>query len=116
MEKNLSFSTLLDYYGAALTERQRELLCFYYDDDLSLFEISENTGISRQGVRDAIKRGEAELLRLEDALGLAKSHADMRREADEIAANLNDIASGMPPETSKALSVIAERVSALADR
>ena len=45
MEKDLLFCTLLDYYGAALTERQRELLTFYYDDDLSLFEIAENTGI-----------------------------------------------------------------------
>ncbi len=116
MGKDLSFCTLLDYYGAALTERQQELLTFYYDDDLSLFEIAENTGISRQGVRDAIKRGEAELLRLEDALGLAKSHAETRREADAIAAAVDEIASHMPKETADALRSLSARVSALADR
>lgn len=116
MGKDLSFCTLLDYYGAALTERQRELLTFYYDDDLSLFEIAENTGISRQGVRDAIKRGEAELLRLEDALGLARSHAETRREEDAIAAAIDEIASHMPKETANALRSLSARVSALADR
>ena len=48
---------LLDIYGALLTDRQRDVLDLYYNDDLSLSEISENLGITRQGVRDAIRRG-----------------------------------------------------------
>ena len=115
MEKDLSFCTLLDYYGAALTDRQRELLTFYYDDDLSLFEISENTGISRQGVRDAIKRGEAELLRLEEALGLAKSHAEARHEAGAIAASIESVAD-RAPEFADELRQNAARVLSLAER
>ena len=56
MEKNLNVSILLDFYGAMLTEKQREAVEYYYNDDLSLSEIADNQGISRQGVRDAIKR------------------------------------------------------------
>lgn len=57
--KDLGFSILLDYYGMVLTEKQRNILTEYYNDDLSLAEIAENYGITRQGVRDAIKHGEA---------------------------------------------------------
>ena len=62
---------LLDIYGAALSPRCRDVLEYYYADDLSLAEISENMGITRQGVHDAIRRGEAELLALEEALHFA---------------------------------------------
>lgn len=88
-EKNLSYGVLLDCYGALLTERQRDVLGLYYNDDLSLSEISENTGISRQGVRDAIKHGEAELDRLEGALHIAQSIAEKRSDADLICAELD---------------------------
>ncbi len=63
MEKNLRYSALLSIYGALLTDKQLDAMEYYYDEDLSLGEIAENTGISRQGVRDFIKRGE-ELLDL----------------------------------------------------
>lgn len=68
--KNLNFVYLLDFYGGILNERQREVLTLYYDDDLSLAEIAENTGISRQGAHDLIKRGEAKLTEADNALGL----------------------------------------------
>ena len=60
-QKNLAYSVLLDFYGPVLTEKQRVILTEYYDEDLSLAEIAENLGITRQGVRDAIKHGEAAL-------------------------------------------------------
>lgn len=91
-EKDLSYGVLLDYYGALLTERQRDLLGLYYNDDLSLSEISENTGLSRQGVRDAIKHGEVELDRLESALGIASSNNEKRIEAKSICSELDVIA------------------------
>ena len=56
MEKNLHISALLDVYGAFLGEKQRKLTAYYYNDDLSLSEIAENEGITRQGVNDQIKR------------------------------------------------------------
>lgn len=70
LEKTLEISGLLDVYGELLTEHQRELLRCYYECDISLFELSEQFGISRQGVRDALVRGEKQLGALESALGL----------------------------------------------
>ena len=68
MAKDMRVAFLLDFYGDLLTEKQRESLDFYYNDDLSLGEIGANLGISRQGVRDNIKRAEAILLEMEDIL------------------------------------------------
>ncbi|MBQ7475229.1 MAG: DNA-binding protein [Clostridia bacterium] len=68
--KNMKLPALLDTYGALITKRQYDVLDLYYNEDLSLSEISEITGISRQGVRDSVKKGEGELVRFEEALGL----------------------------------------------
>ena len=62
-----------DVYGALLTPRQRELLRRYYQDDLSLGEIAEQTRVSRQAVHDALRRATAALDRFEAALGLVGS-------------------------------------------
>lgn len=75
---------LLDFYGDMLTDRQRSFLEYYYVDDFSLAEIAENEGITRQGVRDAIKRAEAQLFEMEEKLGLAKKFQDMKKGLDEI--------------------------------
>ena len=69
MGKNLTISYLLDFYGDVLTEKQRDVMEQYYNDDLSLAEIAANFGITRQGVRDAIKRGEVTILDLEEKIG-----------------------------------------------
>ena len=70
MPKNLEYSILLDCYGELLTEKQRETLDYYYNEDLSLSEISEIVGISRQGVMDIIKRSEQQLNAFEQKLKL----------------------------------------------
>lgn len=66
MGKNLYVSALLDVYGECLNDKQKELTEYYYNDDLSLAEIAENAGITRQGVRDIIKRAEQRLIELEE--------------------------------------------------
>ena len=66
MAKDFEMGYLLDFYGEVLTPKQREMLRQYYNDDLSLSEIGENFGITRQGARDAIKHGETTLKELED--------------------------------------------------
>ena len=71
-EKNLNIGLLLDFYGDLLTERKKSALDFYYNDDMSLSEISAEMNISRQGVRDMIKKAEDELLFYENKLGLSK--------------------------------------------
>lgn len=70
MEKNLRYGALLSLYKALLTEKQALAMEYYYDEDLSLGEIAENTGISRQGVRDFIKRAEEQLDFYEQKMGL----------------------------------------------
>lgn len=72
MAKDLQVAVLLDYYGNLLTDKQRDFISLYYDEDLSLSEIAENEGITRQGVRDAIKRAETLLFEMEEKLGFAK--------------------------------------------
>ncbi len=69
MAKDLSISALLDFYGPFLSEKQRNLLHHYYNEDLSLSEIAENESITRQGVRDLIKRGELQLKKYEEECG-----------------------------------------------
>lgn len=84
MAKNLEISYLLDFYGECLTEKQRSFLDYYYNDDLSLSEISENEGITRQGVRDAIKRAENILFNMESKLGLAKRFSELTKGLKDI--------------------------------
>ena len=84
MAKNLDITILLDFYGDMLTPKQREFLDYYYNEDLSLSEIAANVGITRQGVRDAIKRAEAQLMEMEDRLGLVKRFKDMQTGLEEI--------------------------------
>lgn len=76
MEKNLRVALLLDYYGELLGDKQRRLVDAYYNGDLSLSEISENEGITRQGVRDGIKRAETFLIDCEEKLGLIERSED----------------------------------------
>ncbi len=75
MEKNIEFGRLLDVYGALLPSNQFELIDMYCNQDLSLSEISENEGITRQGVHDKIKRGQEKLLDFEEKLHIIKKEA-----------------------------------------
>ncbi len=84
MAKNLELSYLLDFYGNALTEKQREMMEQYYNDDLSLSEIGENFGITRQGVRDSIKHGESSLLELEEKVGFAARYRQLQEKLDRM--------------------------------
>ena len=84
MAKNLEISYLLDFYGDCLTEKQRSFIDFYYNDDLSLSEIAENENITRQGVRDAIKRAENTLIDLENKLGFAKKSSELTKCLNDI--------------------------------
>ena len=70
MAKNMEVPLLYDYYGDMLTDKQRDMIEQYYHQDLSLSEIAENAGISRQGVRDSVKRAELQLFEMESRLGL----------------------------------------------
>ena len=91
-EKNLRLAMLFDLYGELLTDTQKTMFDLYYNDDLSLAEISENTGITRQGVRDSIKRAEGTLLEMEERLGLARKFRVYRQKLEQIVDCANEIA------------------------
>lgn len=91
MEKNLNISMLMDFYGQLLTEKQRMALDYYYNDDLSLGEIADELGISRQGVRDFIKRGEKQLEEFEKKLSLAGKFISIKEKLSEIENLADDI-------------------------
>ena len=84
LEKKTGISLLLDFYAPMLSDRQAEIMQLYYGDDLSLSEVSEITGITRQGVRDAVKKSEAILDDCEKRLGLYKKYQSARKELEKI--------------------------------
>lgn len=88
-EKNLNISLLLDFYGDILSERQKDMLDMYYNDDCSLAEIAVYYDISRQGVRSVLKKGETILIDMENKLGLASRFLKMREKSTEIASELD---------------------------
>ena len=75
---------LFDFYGELLTERQREFFDLFYNEDLSLSEIAENAGISRQGVRDAIVRGERYMQEIEDKTHIIRRFLQMGERLETI--------------------------------
>ena len=105
-EKNLQVAELLDIYGSLLSDRHRELLDLYYNQDLSLGEIAAEVGISRQGVRDSIKKPEDDLFFFEDRLHLQQKGKNMT----EAAGRLLSLASENEPlcEAVRALLTVAE--------
>jgi predicted DNA-binding protein YlxM (UPF0122 family) len=92
LAKDLSVSVLLDFYGELLTPKQAESLDLYYNQDLSLAEIAEDTGVSRQGVRAFIKQGEAHLMNFEEKLGMAKRFEDIQANLEKAIIALHKIA------------------------
>lgn len=153
MAVNPHISFLLDIYGEMLTEKERDALELYYNEDLSLSEIADNelaerssaagqagdfadadtepgsgkgyavaakTTITRQGVRDAIKRAENKLFELEKKLGLAGRLEQRRKELDGIAENVRKIREynsryGRYPEIERLSAEIAQAVEGLYD-
>ena len=74
MDKKVEISMLCEIYGKLLTEKQLDIMDNYYNLDLSLSEIAENEGITRQAVRDIIKKGENKLFEFEEKLGIMKKN------------------------------------------
>ena len=106
---------LYDFYGELLTDRQKEFFDLYYNEDLSLGEIAENNGISRQGVRDVIVRAEATMLEFEDKTGLIRRFQQMQDNINTIvesAAELKTI--NYRQFESRELDSLAERIAAAA--
>lgn len=88
MEERIEISMLLDYYGILLTDKQRDVMTLYYNDDLSLAEIAELNHTSRQAIHDLIKRCDKQLLVYETKLNLLQKSYNKRNKKEEI---INDL-------------------------
>lgn len=91
MAKDYQIGLLLDFYGSLLSDRQKDVISLYYEEDLSLAEIADEVGITRQGVRDAIKKAETILTETEEKLGLAKRFKMLSEKVDIIKEKLSAV-------------------------
>ncbi len=105
MKKDFSISLLLDFYESLLTQKQASALDMYYNMDLSLSEIAESVGVTRQGVRNFIKKGEEKLVATEEALGLAKKTEEINTLLDSISQEAEN----------KGLNNISEKVARITE-
>lgn len=79
MEKNIEVSLLFDFYGELLKPSGKKAIDLYYNEDLSLAEVADETGITRQGVRDSIKRSEQQLFEFEKSSVCSNSSVSLSR-------------------------------------
>ena len=105
-EKNLQIGYLLDFYGELLSDRKHSVMEMYYNEDLSLAEIAAEIGISRQGVRDIIKKSEEELFFYEEKLGLFSRLKNIESCVSELKA-LSD-SHALPPELQAKIAEILQ--------
>ena len=104
----LEMALLFDYYGGMLTEKQRDCFDMRYNQDLSLGEIAESLGVSRQAVNDNLTRTEATLRRMEENIGCIKRDMLTRSAVDEILRAVTVLDASSDP----AVSEQAQRIKA----
>ena len=115
MEEKVEISMLCQFYGKLLTEKQYEFINDYYNNDLSLSEIAENNNITRQAVRDIIKKGESKLFELEEKLTFMKKTLNQERKLQEILEELSKIeTTSSDKKIEKILNHVREELSCLA--
>ena len=107
MEKKVEISILCQIYGALLTEKQFSFIDDYYNNDLSLSEIAENNGITRQAVRDNIKKGENKLFEYEDKLEIMKKTLIQK---EKISVILSEITKIKQQSSDKEVAKILEHI------
>ena len=91
MEKKVEVSMLCQLYGKLLTKKQYEFIDDYYNNDLSLSEIAENNEITRQAVRDIIKKGEKKLFKYEEKLEVMKRTLNQEKRINKVLFELTKI-------------------------
>ena len=91
VEKNVEISILNEIYGKLLTKKQKEIINDYYNNDLSLSEIAENQNITRQAIRDILKKGENKLLEYEQKLGFMKRMLNQEKKIEKVLSELTKI-------------------------
>ncbi|MBE6611620.1 MAG: DNA-binding protein [Ruminococcaceae bacterium] len=108
-EKELEMGYLLDFYGQLLTDNRREAAELYYNEDLSLAEIAEHAGITRQGVRDHIAKAKAQLTAFEEALGLAAKFREIEHTLADVIPRLEALRDSAEGDTREMLDDIIKK-------
>ncbi len=111
--KDLEIGFLLDFYGELLSASRREAADLYYNEDLSLAEIAETAGITRQGVRDSIAKARIQLLEYEEKLGLAAKFRNIEHILGEIIPELERLRDNASGETRTALETIIQKAGTI---
>lgn len=91
MDRNVKISILSELYGKLLTEKQEQFINDYYNNDLSLSEIAENNNITRQAVRDILKKGEKKLFEYEEKLMFMKRTLNQEKRIGKVLSELTKI-------------------------
>ena len=107
IENSVKLSILLEIYGKLLTEKQYDMLNDYYNNDLSLAEIAENEKITRQAVRDNLKKGEKKLFEYEEKLQIMKKN---KMQEEQIANILSEISNLTEDSTDSEIANVLEDV------
>ncbi len=107
MEKNVQISMLNQIYGRLLTQKQYEIIDDYYNNDLSLSEIAENNQITRQAVRDILKKGEKKLFEYEEKLMFMKRMLNQEKRIEKVLAELTKI---QEDDTDKKIAHVLESI------
>ena len=113
MENRMMQSMLLDFYGELLTERQRSCYDLHINEDLSLSEIAEQSGISRQGVWDNIRRAEQALREIEEKTGLVRCFTALRQGLGAAERHLAALEESIPEEQRNAVRRIRSELKQL---
>ncbi|MBO5219542.1 MAG: DNA-binding protein [Clostridia bacterium] len=111
--KDLEIGFLLDFYGELLSDSRREAAELYYNEDLSLAEIAETAGITRQGVRDSIAKARVQLTGYEEKLGLAAKFRAIEHTLGEIIPELTRLRDSADGEVREALDTIIKKVGTI---
>ena len=107
MEKNVKISVLNELYGKLLTKKQSEIIDDYYNMDLSLSEIAENNNITRQAVRDILKKGEKKLFEYEEKLQFMKRTLSQEKKIEKVLSELTKI---QKEDSDKQIATILENI------
>ena len=108
-DSTLRMALLFDFFGELLTDKQREYFDLYFNEDLSLSEIAENAGISRQGVRAFIVKAESALNEYEEKTGVVRRFTAMQRELEDLSEKAERLCGALPEGTERRL---AEEIAA----
>lgn len=113
MDNITKLNFLFDYYGDFLTKKQKDIFELYYLNDLSLGEIAENNGITRQGVYDILRRSQDILLNFEEKLGMVKKYLYREKELEEILELLEELEPGLADDYKERYKDIYKRIASL---